>query len=425
MFNRKKYRILCFLAFLAVLSSCFFIYKYYSNSQDDSYSCVDSDYAYEEQYVPEEIIEAPLEPRIVIHSIKKGETLSSIWSHYTANNQGAIFAAAAFKDAKVPLSVLKAGDELELQISIDNDITALRKRLDKGRTLLLDGDSFSGYHHRLIEPVYTESEKVITGTISSSLFKDAVAKGVPVEVIDSFVDLLASNIDFRRDLQEGDTFSVSFTQQQTKDGEIINTSPIKNASMFTKGKLHVAIGYVGQDNKRRYYDADGVTIGNYFLRYPLKFSRISSVFSKSRQHPVLGIKRPHLGIDFAAPTGTPVRSIGSGKITFIGTSGQAGRMIKIQHNQKYASAYLHLSGFKKGLKQNSSVERGEVIGYVGSTGLATGPHLDFRFAINGEYVDPLKANLPQISNSTDVIPQKILKETLEELKQIHQSINNE
>lgn len=363
----------------------------------------------------------PSEPKIIIHPVKAGDTLSSIWSRYTVNTSGAIHAANALKEVNLPLSCVKAGDDIELQLSTDGDITALRKKLEKGRVLLLDGDSFNGYKPNIIEPVYTEEEKVVTGSISSSLAKDALDRGVPHEVIDSFVDLLANDIDFRRDLQRGDTYSVSYTLQQTEDGEIISVGPIQAASIIVKGKLHAAISYIGKDKKRRYYDENGNAIGDYFLRYPLQYTRISSVFSNSRLHPVLKIRRPHLGIDFAAPVGTPVRSIGAGRVTFAGFSGAAGRMIKIQHNAKYSTAYLHLSAIKKGLKKRDTVERGEVIGYVGSSGMSTGPHLDFRFAVNGVYVDPLKVDLPNLSTSDEKIPQQVLRAALADINQAHQA----
>jgi len=365
----------------------------------------------------------PTKTHTIFHTVKSGETLSTIWSRYTLNKFGAVKAASAFLEKKVKLSALKAGEKIKIKLSHLGDIVNIEKKLEKGRKLYLEGDSFNGYTTKLVEPVLTKQEHVITGSISTSLAKDAYERGVPYEVIDSYVDLLANDIDFRRDLRMGDTFSVSFTTKETKDGEVIEIQPIESASIITKGKLHAAIGYTGSDNKLRYYDEKGDAIGDYFLRYPLQFSRISSVFSTSRKHPVLGINRPHLGTDFAAPTGTPVRSIGSGQITFAGLSGQAGTMIKIKHSTKYTTAYLHLSGIKKGLKVNSFVERGEIIGYVGSTGLSTGPHLDFRFAENGVYVDPLKVNLAQLSTGSEKLPAKYLKTVLAKIKAVHQAEN--
>ncbi len=369
----------------------------------------------------EEVSEEKVEklPEVIVHTIGKGDTLSHIWTRYTGSHAGALHAAEAFKSVKVSLSTLHTGDELELQLSPEGDITALKKNLGRGRVLFLDGNSQAGYQAKLIEPECEEVDEVITGTISNSLSRDASELGVPLEIVDSFVDLLAGSVDFRRDIHDGDTFSVSYKKNQTKDGDLISVGAIQNASIVVNGKLYAAIGYAGKDGKTRYYDVNGNAIGDYFLRYPVKFTRISSVFTDARQHPILGVKRPHHGIDFAAPVGTPVRSIGSGVVTFAGSSGAAGRMIKIAHNKKYATVYMHLSAIKKGIKNKVHVERGEVIGYVGSTGLSTGPHLDFRFSVNGKYVDPLKANLPTLSNSDDKIPVKYLRAALSDIKQAH------
>ena len=143
-----------------------------------------------------------------------------------------------------------------------------------------------------------------------------------------------------------------------------------------------------------YFDEYGNSLRKTFLKAPLKFSRISSRFSYSRLHPVLKYRRPHLGVDYAAPRGTPVQSVGSGVVVKAGYSGGAGHMIKVRHNSNYTTAYLHLSRYAKGITAGAKVEQGQIIGYVGSTGLSTGPHLDFRFYKNGVPVDPLKVDPP-------------------------------
>ena len=148
--------------------------------------------------------------------------------------------------------------------------------------------------------------------------------------------------------------------------------------------------------ERHYFDIDGNSLRKAFLKAPLQFSRISSRFSSSRMHPILRIRRPHFGVDYAAPVGTPVHAIGDGKVTSATTENGAGKMVKIQHNSVYATAYLHLSRFGAGIITGAFVKQGDIIGYVGTSGLSTGPHLDFRFYKNGSPVDPLKVEAPPV-----------------------------
>ncbi len=357
---------------------------------------------------------------VISHVVSTGDTLGRIWERRTGSNRGGMYAAEAFRKASVPLSSLRKGETIELQISPEGDITGLKKALDKGRVLLLEGDSQQGYSATIVEPSIAEAKKTVAGTIYSSLSADAAGQGVPYEVIDSFVDLLSGKIDFRRDLQSGDTFAITYEEVRTNDGKVVEYGRIKRASIQSGGQLHAAIGYKGRDGKLRYYDKDGKPIGNYFLRYPVKFTRISSVYTDSRVHPVLGVKRPHHGVDFAAPTGTPVRAVGSGIVSFAGYDGGAGNIVKIRHNGKYSTAYMHLSKFARGMKKGVAVERGQVIGYVGSTGLSTGPHLDFRLAVNNVYINPLSANLPQIPDNYEPIPRRFLVTAVNKLKQTHE-----
>ena len=369
-----------------------------------------------------DVDQPPQQPqaKVLVHVVQSGDTLSRIWEKYTGSRNGGLLAAQAFKQAKIPLSTLHRGEKIELQVSGEGDITGLRKKLEAGRVLLLDGDSQSGYTTTVTEPSVNDYNRTITGTISSSLSADASEQGVPYEIIDAFADLLGNSVEFSKALQPGDTFSVTYDERRTIDGELVGLGKISRASVISNGKMYVAIAHTGKDGKLRYYDKDGKAIGDYFLRYPLNFTRISSVYTKSRMHPILGIARPHEGVDFAAPKGTPVRAIGSGTIAYLGNSGPAGNMITIKHNDKCSTMYLHLAGFAKGLGKQSHVERGQVIGYVGTTGLSTGPHLDFRLALNGVFLNPLTSNLPTMTGGSDAIPPKVLMAALTELNQAHQ-----
>jgi murein DD-endopeptidase MepM/ murein hydrolase activator NlpD len=185
--------------------------------------------------------------------------------------------------------------------------------------------------------------------------------------------------------------------------------------------VYAAIRHQRADGSVIYVDEHGQPLGDYFLKYPLSYSRITSVYSDSRMHPVLRIKRPHYGVDFAAPIGTPVRSIGDGIVKEASYKGSAGRMIRIEHNSTYATAYLHLHSIKSNIRPGMRVARGEVIGTVGQTGLASGPHLHFSLYKNGKYVDPLSEKLHWEMPLKDRIDPKVLRVTLRELGTFHQA----
>jgi murein DD-endopeptidase MepM/ murein hydrolase activator NlpD len=171
------------------------------------------------------------------------------------------------------------------------------------------------------------------------------------------------------------------------------------------------------DGRVRYFDQNGETSGDSFLRYPLKFTRISSVFSKSRFHPVLKSSKPHNGVDFAAPTGTPVRSIGDGIVTYAGWKGPNGILVKVQHSNQYSSAYVHLSKLAPGIKQGVRVQRGQQVGAVGQTGRATGPHLHFSLYRNEKFIDPLTTDLPMVVDKRNMIPKNLLMARVSTLRE--------
>ena len=234
-------------------------------------------------------------------------------------------------------------------------------------------------------------ERTFSGVINNSLFQTiAEGKSSPVLAL-KLSDVFAWQIDFYR-IQKGDSFKVIY-EEVWVDDKLIDIGRITAAVFNYHGKDFYAF-YFKQDNDLDYFDENGNSLRKAFLRAPLKFSRISSRFSNRRYHPVLHKYRSHHGIDFAAPTGTPVHAIGDGIVTLAQYSGGAGNYIKIRHNSTYQSGYMHLSKYAKGIRAGVSVKQGQTIGYVGSTGLATGPHLDLRFWKNGQLVDYLKIEFP-------------------------------
>ncbi len=243
------------------------------------------------------------------------------------------------------------------------------------------------------EKIIDTIRKNFTGSISTSLwntFRDNSANPVLANVLS---DIYAWSIDFFG-LQAGDSLRVVYDEHFV-DSISMGIGKVYGAWFRHMGTDFWAIPFE-QDSMESFFDDQGKSLRKAFLKSPLKFSRISSRFSSSRMHPVLKIRRPHHGIDYAAPVGTPVNAIGDGIIMKTGNEGGSGNMIRIKHNSVYSTAYLHLRGYAKGIHTGSYVKQGDVIGYVGSTGLSTGPHLDFRFYKNGYSVDPLKVEAPSV-----------------------------
>lgn len=235
--------------------------------------------------------------------------------------------------------------------------------------------------------------EVVSGTINESLFLAAHEVGLPPVLILELAEVFAWDIDFHVDMRRGDTFQVLY-EKKCLDGRFAHLGRILAAVIVNRDEPFWAFYFVGKSGNPDYYDNEGRSLRKAFLKSPLKYRRISSGFSFRRLHPILKIYRPHLGIDYAAPTGTPVRTIGDGRIKYAGWKSGFGRYIEVRHNDTYTSTYGHLHRFAKGIKKSKYVEQGKVIGYVGSTGLSTGPHLDFRLLKNGRFINPLKVNIP-------------------------------
>jgi len=238
-----------------------------------------------------------------------------------------------------------------------------------------------------------------SGTIETSMWDAMIGGGLPPSLANDLSDIFAWTVDFFG-LQKGDNFKVIY-EELSIDSRRLTTGRIYAAQFSRSGSTVTAIPFI-QDEKESYFDVDGKSLKKAFLKAPLQFSRISSRFSSSRMHPILRIVRPHYGVDYAAPIGTPVHAIGDGKVILTTTENGSGKMVKIQHNSVYATAYLHLSGFGDGISPGVFVKQGDIVGYVGSSGLSTGPHLDFRFYMNGSPVDPLKVDAPPVEPVSDV-----------------------
>jgi murein DD-endopeptidase MepM/ murein hydrolase activator NlpD len=247
-----------------------------------------------------------------------------------------------------------------------------------------------------ITPYRKEVKKVIkytSTTIETSLWDAMMAGGMPATLVAGLSDIYAWSVDFFG-LQKGDSFKVVY-EEIIIDDKSIGVGKIFGAQFTGSGSTIIAIPFI-QDGKESFYDGDGNSLRKAFLKAPLQFSRVSSRFSSARMHPILRIRRPHYGVDYAAPVGTPVLAIGDGRVTLAGFENGSGRIVRITHNSVYSTAYLHLSRFGAGITSGVYVKQGDIIGFVGTSGLSTGPHLDFRFYRNGSPVDPLKVEAPSV-----------------------------
>ncbi|NIM20029.1 MAG: peptidoglycan DD-metalloendopeptidase family protein [Candidatus Latescibacteria bacterium] len=270
------------------------------------------------------------------------------------------------------------------------DSLALSLRGDRLLKVRRDGDQF----HAVIDTLpYVLTYHVTSGTIGQSLFVSLQSEGADPELATHLAHIFGWEIDFFTDIRMGDHYAILYEKKSYENGRSI-LGRILSARIFTRGKEYYAFGYEAPNRPRSYYDLHGKSLQKSLLRAPLSYSRIASNFSWKRLHPITRHYAPHLGVDYAAPYGTPVKATGDG-VVVAATRGRAnGKYIKIRHNRSYTTYYLHLSRFAKGIRKGKSVRQGQVIGYVGSTGLAKGPHLDYRIKVNGRFVNPRTINLP-------------------------------
>ena len=232
-----------------------------------------------------------------------------------------------------------------------------------------------------------------SGRIRSSLYEDGISAGIPYPVIMEMAAIFAWDIDFAMDLRKGDRFAVLYRPEPKNSKG--HAHRILAARFINRGKTYTAVYYKNKTGHAGYYTGQGVSLRKAFLRNPVKYRRISSYFNLRRKHPVLNRIRAHKGVDYAAPTGTPVRATGNGKIVWRGNKGGYGKTLVIRHGRKYSTLYAHLSAYERGLRVGKRVRQGDIIGYIGATGLATGPHLHYEFRVYGRHHDPLTVKLPQ------------------------------
>ncbi len=322
--------------------------------------------------------------------VRRNDTLDAIFRKLELSladlaNLRAIAGARALVDRLVP------GEALRLTHR-NGELVTLERNLSLTEQLKFTRAS-DGFRADVSARPIDARSVIAHGIIDSSLFDAAQGAGMQDQTVLQLAQIFGWDIDFALDLRPGDEFTVSY-QRLYQQGQYLQDGAILAASFTNQGREVRAVRYRTPDGGERYYSPDGRSMQKTFLRAPLEFRRVSSRFSRARYHPVLDLVRAHQGVDYAAPTGTPVRAAGDGRIRFRGVRGGYGNLIEIDHGGGIVTVYGHLSRFAAAIRVGARVQQGQTVGYVGMTGLATGPHLHYEYRLNGRYLDPQHVKLP-------------------------------
>ena len=287
---------------------------------------------------------------------------------------------------------LSSGKEVQAETDITGALVSLRYLGDNGSQVVIkkQGDQFA------TETIAAQLEKrlfVRTGEIKTSLYAATDAVGMPESAANQLTQIFNGDIDFHHDLKRGDKFTAVY-EMTYSNGALVSTGKIQAAEFINQGQVYRAVLFSSDDKHSDYYSPEGKSLKKAFLRSPIAFSRVSSGFTTARFHPVLNKWRAHKGTDFAAAMGTPIKATANGVVAFIGTQNGFGNLVVLKHSGSVSTAYGHMSRFAKGMHNGSRVSQGDVIGYVGQTGYATGPHCHYEYRVNGEQRDPLRVALP-------------------------------
>ena len=324
--------------------------------------------------------------------IQRGDTIASLLARLDVDEQETLKILRHPKDLK-PLRQLKPGKTVQVQVNDEGELLLLRYFNASGGVFVAKktGDRFAFE----MEPLSLEKRVLIkSGDIESSLFAATDAVDLPDSIATQIADIFSSDIDFYRDLRKGDRFSVVY-EMFYDQGTVVGSGRVIAAEFVNQGSTYQALYFNDEQGHGGYYTPYGKNMRKAFLRSPLEFSRVTSGFSLSRFHPLLKEWRAHKGIDYAAPVGTKVKATARGTVVFFGSQVGYGNMVVLRHQGVYSTVYGHLSAFAKGLHRGEKVSQGDVIGYVGMTGLATGPHVHYEFRVNGVQNNPTHLAVPE------------------------------
>ena len=329
---------------------------------------------------------------IVTSSVKKGQSLNSILTDAGASQQE-IFEVSKVLKKFINLKTINTNQVFEILTHKDTgEIIRLTINLDNINSLHVFKKNKEFVANK-IEKVLYKKITLAEGMINSSMYQAAEKEKIDPEVIVNFAGIFGFEIDFQRDIRRGDIFQIVYDKYVDDDGELQKNGDIIYAYMKNNGREIALYRFVDQKGIPGYYRTNGKSIEKALMKTPINGARLSSTFGM-RKHPILGYNKMHRGTDFAAPTGTPIMASGSGIIEQVGWYGAYGKYIRIKHNSKYKTAYAHLNGYARGIKKGAKVRQGQIIGYVGSTGRSTGPHLHYEVLVNGKRMNSQRLKLP-------------------------------
>ncbi|MEH6784816.1 MAG: peptidoglycan DD-metalloendopeptidase family protein [Alcanivorax jadensis] len=347
---------------------------------------------------PEPQPQAPQAPEWQILTVQAGDSLSSLLQPLGVG-AGQVFALINSDDKLQRLTKIRPGETLQVTVDNDNRLTQVQYHPSKVETLTarLRG---GGWETRLSQREYQKQTRFAEADITDSLFLAGAAAGISDKLTMQLANLFAWDVDFVLDIRRGDRFRIIY-EELYLDGEKVGEGDILMAEFWNQDRHLTAFRYETRSGDVEYLDIKGDSMRKEFIRTPVAFSRISSRFNLSRKHPVLNRIRAHKGIDYAAPSGTPIKAAGDGKVIFAGVKGGYGNVIILKHGQIYTTLYAHMRGFARGIRVGKRVKQSQTIGYVGASGLATGPHLHYEFRINGSHRNPLTVPLPKARGIND------------------------
>jgi murein DD-endopeptidase MepM/ murein hydrolase activator NlpD len=334
--------------------------------------------------------------------LKSGETLGQLLTRLGVPNQELQLWVAAVQGQLDPHSV-PAGLAGESVTDVHGAVVSVRLR-PGWRTTVVAERSGERVLARREERSMERELVVVRGSVRSSLFDAVTATGEGESLALELADLFQWDIDFHREVRTGDAFAI-LIERIRSEGRTVGYGPVVAASYTNRGRTFSALRFAAAAAHPSFYDAHGSPLRKQFLRAPLRFSRITSRYTMARLHPILGIRLPHWGVDYGAPVGTPVMTTADGFVASAGENGGGGNMVELRHAGGFSTSYMHLSRFAAGIRPGARVEQGQVVGYVGATGLATGPHLDYRVTQNGRHLNPLSIGRePAPSLARDQLP---------------------
>lgn len=328
-------------------------------------------------------------------TVGRGDTLLGLLSAHGIAPAEAHRAVTALQTIFDPRDI-RVGQNIHVSVSTESDKTtldAMRISVGPGLDVMVVSEKDSGFRSGELKAKTFAHTNAYSGTISTSLYEAAIDQGVPAQVLVEMIQLFSYDVDFQRDIRTNDRFELMFKQNVTEDGLLVSNDDIEFAAMTLRGQTFKIYAYEHADGQRDYYNEEGKGIRKALLRTPINGARLSSSFGK-RKHPVLGYTKMHRGVDFAAPSGTPIYAAGDGIIEKRHRWGSFGNYIRIRHGDGFSTAYAHMKGFARGQSVGSRVRQGAVIGYVGTTGRSTGPHLHYEVHKNGGQVNPMKVRFP-------------------------------